>query len=157
MAIEACQSNWGVDLSKAHRSLGSRLVILKKFLVITPGEERSSLSISLSHICPICSHALLLRSMQPCGSSSHMGPQQTTWALKGQRFNMKQKLWALAFVLALLKTQLNLFHSRVEGDGKLKTQGQISTELKLATSQSPMSGSLECFLHHLVEEPNFHQ
>ena len=39
---------------------------------------------------------------------------------------MKQKLWTLAFVLALLMTQLDFFQGRMGGGGTLETQGQIS-------------------------------
>ena len=42
-------------------------------------------------------------------------------------FNMKQKLWTRAFVLALLRTRLDFFHVRMKGDEKLEIQGQVST------------------------------
>ena len=37
-------------------------------------------------------------------------------------FNVEQKLWAVAFVLALLATRLHLFHGEVDGDGTLGSQ-----------------------------------
>ena len=72
---------------------------------------------------------------------------------EGLSFNMKQKLCTLAFVLALLNTELDFFHSRKEGDGTLKTQGAacISTRIDLATSQSPVCGSLKYFPHDPTE------
>ena len=39
----------------------------------------------------------------------------------GLDFNMKEKLWTLAFVLALPRTTLDFFHGVTEGDGILKT------------------------------------
>ena len=42
-------------------------------------------------------------------------------------FNVKQKLWTRAFVLALLRTRLDFFHGGMEGDEKLEIQGQVST------------------------------
>ena len=53
--------------------------------------------------------------------------------LEGLRFNMKQRLWTLSFVLTLLKTWLGLFHGGADGGGTLGTQGQISTRMNLAT------------------------
>ena len=35
---------------------------------------------------------------------------------------MEQKLWTLAFVLALLKTRLGLVHGETDGDGTLRNQ-----------------------------------
>lgn len=70
---------------------------------------------------------------------------------------MRQKLWTLAFVLAFLKTQLDFCHHEENRDGTLETQGSISTQINLAIPQSSIHGSLECFPHDPVEEPDFHQ
>ena len=40
---------------------------------------------------------------------------------KGLSFNMRQKLWTLAFTLVLLRTRLDIFHGGVDGDGTLET------------------------------------
>ena len=40
----------------------------------------------------------------------------------GLDFNMEQKLWTLAFVLALWKTRVSLFHGGTDGDGTLGSQ-----------------------------------
>ena len=72
---------------------------------------------------------------------------------KGLSFHMRQKFWTLAFVLALLKTRLDFFPGRMEGDGTLVTQGRICTGINhLAAPQSPMHGSLECFPCDPLEE-----
>lgn len=42
-------------------------------------------------------------------------------------------------------------------DETLETQGFISTRINLATPQSPVHGSVKCFSHDPVEEPNFNQ
>ena len=44
---------------------------------------------------------------------------------KGLSFHMRQKFWTLAFVLALLKTRLDSFDGRMEGDGTRETQGWL--------------------------------
>ena len=72
-------------------------------------------------------------------------------------FNMKQQLWTLALVLALLKTRLNFFYGEMEVDGTLETQSQISTKINHATQQFPMHGSSECFPCDPVEDPYFYQ
>lgn len=69
---------------------------------------------------------------------------------------MKQKLWTLAFVFSLLKTQLNFFHGRMDGDWTLETQGSISMGISLATPQSPMQGSLDSFRYDPFVEHNLH-
>lgn len=54
---------------------------------------------------------------------------------------MVQKLWTLAYVLALLRTWLDFFHDGTEGDGTLETQGQIPRQINhLATPQSLCMG-----------------
>ena len=70
---------------------------------------------------------------------------------------MKHKLWTLTFVLALLKTGLDLFYGRMDRDGTLETQGQPSTRLTLATPRPPVRGSVKCFLCNPVGEPDFHE
>ena len=61
---------------------------------------------------------------------------------------MKQKLWKLAFVSALLKTRLDCFHGRMDGDGTLEAQeaASISTQINLAIPETPMHGSVNAFL-----------
>ena len=84
-------------------------------------------------------------STQPCGSCSYGGSGKTVGS-KRLSFNTKRKLWTLLFVLALLKTGLDLLHGETD---KEETQGQPSTLINhLATSQSPMRGSLECHPCH---------
>ena len=53
---------------------------------------------------------------------------QMVLAPKELSFNMKQKLWALAFVLALLRSWI-FFHGGTNGDGRLETQGQLFTKI----------------------------
>ena len=77
------------------------------------------------------------------------------WALKGLSFKMKQKLWTLAFVLALPKTLLDFFHSGMDRGG---IQGQPFMLINhLTMPQSPGCGSLEGIPQDPVEEPDFHQ
>ena len=67
----------------------------------------------------------------------------------GLYLNMKQKLWILALILALLKTQLDFFHGGMEGDRALETQRAASISTRInhhATSQSPARGSWNTFL-----------
>ena len=53
-------------------------------------------------------------------------------------FNMKQELWTVAFVLALLRTQLDFFHGGTGRDGTPETQGQPSSQINhFATPQPP--------------------
>lgn len=92
------------------------MVILKKHLVHPqperiPSQETKS-SLSREHDCA---------SLAATGpTAAHMGSEELS-------FNMKQKLWTLAFALALMKTRLDFFHGRMEGDGTLGTQeGQPS-------------------------------
>ena len=61
---------------------------------------------------------------------------------------MKQKLWTMAFVLALTRTRLDLCHGGTEEDGTLETQwaASISTRINHAARQPPAHGSLERFL-----------
>ena len=48
---------------------------------------------------------------------------EITWYLPyGLHFNMEHKLWAIAFILALLKTRLYFFHGEIDGDGLLGSQ-----------------------------------
>ena len=72
---------------------------------------------------------------------------------------MKQKLWVLTFVLALLRRQLDFFHGKIDREGTFKTEraASISTSINLVTSHSLMYGSLECFPCDLMEEPNLYQ
>ena len=70
---------------------------------------------------------------------------------------MKQKFWTLPFLLALLKIMPGFFHDGMEENGQLETQGQISTQINLATPQSPMHGSSKYFSHNFMEESDFHQ
>lgn len=101
---------------------------------------------------PIWEHATMWVQQLP-------GPRKTTWALKGLSFNMKRELWKLAFVLVLLKTTLDVFHGRTDGDRTLKTQEGNSfdsvSQRNLATLQPPLPGSVKCFSLDPVEEPNF--
>ena len=67
---------------------------------------------------------------------------------------MKQKIQTLAFVMALLRTELDFFLQGKEGDGALETKGQTSKRIKhFATPQFLMHGSSECFPY---EEPALH-
>ena len=59
---------------------------------------------------------------------------------KGLRINMKRNLWTLAFVLTLLKTQLDFSHGRTKGDGTLEAQGQISIQINLPHHILPCVG-----------------
>lgn len=77
---------------------------------------------------------------------------------KGLGCNMNQTLWTLAFVLALVKTKLDLFHGGTERDGELITRGHpsVSTQINLITPQPPMHGPVKCFSRDPVEEPHSH-
>ena len=72
---------------------------------------------------------------------------------------MKQKLWKLAFVSALLKTRLDCFHGRMDGDGTLEAQeaASISTQINLATPLSPVLGSMKYFSRNPMGQPDFHR
>ena len=107
---------------------------------------RKSFPCSVTQNHPIHSWVLSLTQehMQPCGSSSHVGLQQTVWAPK-TKLNMKQTL-DTGLCLALLKTQLDFFHGVLEQDGKLESQGQPS-QLNFAIAQLPGHGFLECYPH----------
>ena len=107
------------------------------------------------HVCPVHSHTLSLGSVPPCGSSSYRGLQHTK-SSKGLSFNIKQKLWTPAFVLASQKTRLDFFCGRMDGDGRLETQGQLSC-INLTTAQFLVCGSLEFFPHNMEEGPDFYQ
>lgn len=65
---------------------------------------------------------------------------------------MKQKLWTLAFVWALL----NFFHGQTNKD---ETQGHLSTSTpkNLVTPQSPVCESMKYFPGDPVIEPCFQQ
>lgn len=69
---------------------------------------------------------------------------------EGPSFNMKQTLWTLA----LLKIWLDFFHGGTEGDGSWETQGHLS-QINLAIPQSPVRGSVKCFSHDPVKQPDF--
>lgn len=53
------------------------------------------------------------------------------------------------FALALLKTTLDFFHARTDGDQTLKTQEgnsfDFALQRNLATLQPPLPGSVKCF------------
>ena len=84
------------------------------------------------------------------------GPTAGHTGSKGLSFNMKQKLWTLAFALALLDALLHFFHGTMDRDGTVETQGQIPTRINLTTPQSPVRRSVK-FSYNLVEEPHFLQ
>ena len=83
------------------------------------------------------------------------GPAAGSTGSKGLSFKMKQKLWTLAFVLALLRTRLDFFHGGTDGED---TQGKPFTLMKYIATlpQSSVSGSLELFPCDPVEELNFY-
>lgn len=89
LTLEACQSNLGngsLYPSEAHRTSGSSLVILKKLLVKTSGEQ-SALSLSLCdpHLPPLSvfSPAQEHATTQPHRSSGHLGPLADCVGSKG--------------------------------------------------------------------------
>ena len=86
-----------------------------------------------------------------------LGPIEDCLGSKGLSFHMKQKLWTMVLVLALLITRLNFFHGGMKGDGTLETQGQVCTCINHLSTQLPVRGSLECLPCDPVEEPDFHQ
>ena len=53
---------------------------------------------------------------------------------------MQKELWTLAFVLAMLKTWLDILHGDMDRNGTLKTQGQISIQINCDMPQSPIVG-----------------
>ena len=64
---------------------------------------------------------------------------------KGLSFTVKGELWTLAFALDL-RTWLDFFHDGMDGDGTEGIERQPSSQINhLATTQSPLRGSLECF------------
>lgn len=66
----------------------------------------------------------------------------------------EQKLWAMALILAVLKTKWVFFHGRMEGDGTLETKGLNSTERKLSTApHSPMGASGNIYSHDTPRSP----
>ena len=54
---------------------------------------------------------------------------------------MKQKLWAMAFILALLKSKSDLFHGERDGDGTLGSQEEnplnFTSSIKFTTKHHP--------------------
>ena len=67
---------------------------------------------------------------------------------------MKQKLWALAFLLASMKTWSDFFRGGMDRDG---TQGQPFTQISFTTRpQFPVCGSMKCFSCNPVEDRGFH-
>ena len=73
---------------------------------------------------------------------------------------MKQKLWTLAFVWALLIAGLNFSHGGTNRRGTWETQGEASISTQVnhpAAPQSPMYGSWKCFPRSPVDNPHFHQ
>ena len=119
-------------------------------------------SLSLCFSLSLKALTLCVRAFSCLGACSHVGlagtgPPAGGAGSKGLSFNRKQKLETLAFVLALLRTRLDFFHGKMDGDKTLKTQGPISTQVNLATAQSPMHGSLDCFPCDPMEEPDFHR
>ena len=74
---------------------------------------------------------------------------------KGLSFNTKQKFWTLAFVLDLLKTQLDF---SIVGWTEMGHKSSLLFLLKkhLATPQSPMHGSMICFSCDPMKEASFH-
>ena len=68
-------------------------------------------------------------SVQAPGGSRNGLRLETHTTLAGcwtaRSFNMKQKLWMLAFVLALPSTGLDVFHGGREADETLETQRQL--------------------------------
>ena len=99
-------------------------------------------------------------SMQPQGSSSYRGPLADYMGSKRPNFNMKQKLWTLAFVWALLIAGLNFSHGGTNRRGTWETQGEASISTQVnhpAAPQSPMYGSWKCFPRSPVDNPHFHQ
>ena len=118
---------------------------------IVPGEQTISLSLSLSHsliyslslseplwepALPQCSHTSSLHSHEAstrrlqqgaCTPQHSNGLQPETHAdlarsWPGLDFNMEQKLWAVAFIPAPLKTGLDFFHGKMDRDRTLGSQ-----------------------------------
>lgn len=64
---------------------------------------------------------------------------------------MEQKLWAVAFILALLKAQLDFFDGRTEGEGTLQTQG--FTSIQVNTIYSPIQILENLFSGDITRSP----
>lgn len=81
-----------------------------------------------------CSHGALEATLPMAIGTLHTG----YWI--GQGSNMEQRLWAVAFILALLKTSLDFFHGR-RGKVTLETRGFNSREIKITHPLVQISGN----------------
>lgn len=61
---------------------------------------------------------------------------------------MKQKLWAMALILALLRANWDFFYGGMEGYGALATQGCNFTQIN--ATQSPVRVSENSFSHSIT-------
>lgn len=157
LTLEACQSNLGngsLYPSEAHRTSGSSLVILKKLLVKTSGEQ-SALSLSLWP--PFTPFVRVLSCPGACNhTTTHVQwPPGALGRLRGLQRTMKQKLQALGFILALLKkgeTFSMVGRREVRHGEARKGNSLILSQINHAAPQSPLHGSLKCFSQDPVEE-----
>lgn len=99
------------------------------------------------HICILCSYNDISTCRSPLRSSFWLTlsvPWTISLAITSQMCTdmtepMARNVWILVLFLGLMKTKLNFFHGRADGDEILGTEGQpsVSTQINLTMPQPP--------------------